>query len=216
MDARERLFRLLYILLILVLLVAAVGFLGYYFSNIFLYLLIAAVLSLMGRPLVKLLHKVRIYTYKIPESICALLTLLSLYGVFALIFSFMIPVVVDQTQALASIDVEVIAQSLSEPIASIEGFMHTYNLSEEDQSIETYFQEKILSLVNSTQISSLVNDVVGFTGDLFIAVFSVTFVSFFFLKETTMLHSIILTITPSGYEEKVDKIISSLKQLLTR
>lgn len=216
MDARARLFRLLYILLILLLLTATVGFLVYYFNNIFLYLLIAAVLSLMGRPLVKLLRKVRIRNYKIPDSICALLTLLAVYGLFALLFSLMVPVVVEQTQAFAGIDVEVIAESLKEPISSMEQFMHTYNLGAEDQSIETYFQEKILSLVNSTQISSLVNDIIGFTGDVFIAVFSVSFISFFFLKETAMLHSIILTITPSGYEDKVDKILSSLKRLLTR
>ena len=77
MDPRARLFRLIYILLIVLLFAAVVGFLFYYFSNIFLYLLIAAILSLMGRPLVKLLRKVRFRSYKIPDSLCALLTLLA-------------------------------------------------------------------------------------------------------------------------------------------
>ncbi len=216
MDSRARLFRLLYILLIVLLLAGLIGFLVYYFSDIFLYIVVAAVLSLMGRPLVKLLRKARIRDTKIPDSICALITLLGLYSSFAFLFILLIPVVVDQTQALSNVDVNAIQSSLNEPLGTIEHYMHTYKLSDENQSVQGYIEEKILSLVDSTKLSNLVNDVLGFTGNLFIALFSISFISFFLLKETTLLYSVIMTLAPSGYEDKVDKVISNLKHLLTR
>jgi predicted PurR-regulated permease PerM len=70
--------------------------------------------------------------------------------------------------------------------------------------------------VSTVQVSAVFNSVGSFLGNLFVAVFSVSFISFFLLKESQLLMSIILTLSPTGYEKRVEKIISKIKPLLTR
>jgi len=74
----------------------------------------------------------------------------------------------------------------------------------------------MLELVSGIQVSSLFNAFGAFVGNLFLAIFAITFISFFLLKESHLLTSIILTISPSGYEEKIQTILSKVKPLLTR
>ena len=187
-----------------------------FFRDILVYLLVAAVLSLMGRPIMRLLSRIRFRTYTLPDSVKAVLTLLTLLGIAILLFVIFVPVIVDQIQKIESINVESIAQSLEEPIQYLEEKAKEYHLTDDSVSVVTYFQSKTVSVLSSVKFSNIVNAVIGFTGDFFIALFSISFITFFFLKEQGMLSNIILTFVPNGYEERVTKILHSTKELLTR
>jgi predicted PurR-regulated permease PerM len=56
----------------------------------------------------------------------------------------------------------------------------------------------------------------GLTGEIFVAFFAITFISFFFLKDQSLFKNMIMTIVPTGYEERIGKVLSKSKQLLTR
>ena len=60
--------------------VIILGLLVWRFSNIVAYILIASVLSLIARPLVRLLDRIRIGKWHIPVSIRALLTLMVIWA----------------------------------------------------------------------------------------------------------------------------------------
>jgi predicted PurR-regulated permease PerM len=62
-------------------------FLAWYFSNILIYILVSAVLSIIGKPLKNLLLKIRLGKHFMPNSLAAGLTLMLLVAVF-LAFSF--------------------------------------------------------------------------------------------------------------------------------
>ena len=68
-----------------------IGFLVWYFSNIFLYILIAGILSLIGQPINHFFGKL-----KISDSISAALTLLSLLLIFFLLAIFFIPLITEE------------------------------------------------------------------------------------------------------------------------
>ena len=73
-----------YIIFILGLL--AVGFAIWFFRNVVAYIVISAVLSLIGAPVVSFLDRIRIKSFKIPKGLCAAVALLMIWGVFVLFF----------------------------------------------------------------------------------------------------------------------------------
>ena len=61
---------------------AVVIFIVWYFINIIAYILIAAVLSLIGRPIVEGLGRIKFREYGIPKWLRALVALLSIWFLF--------------------------------------------------------------------------------------------------------------------------------------
>ena len=58
------------------------GYLLWYFSNIVVYIVVSAVLSLIGAPIVDLLGKLNYRNIRLPSWLRALLTLIFLYTAF--------------------------------------------------------------------------------------------------------------------------------------
>jgi len=193
-----------------------IGLFIWYFFHIVVYILLAVVISLIGRPIIKLLNRVRIRGRKIPDTFQALLTLMSLYGIGLLIFLLFLPIVIQQAQGIASIDVQAMADKLKEPLASVEEFAATYQLQPEGKSIYEYAQDQLLSVISSIQFSAIANSITGFIGDLFLGIFAVTFISFFFLKEKQLFFNMMMGMMPDQYEEKLKNIFVSIQNLLTR
>ena len=79
-------------------------FLLWYFRNIVAYILIAGVLSLVGRPLVDLFNSIHIKRISFPKALSALLTLIILWGLILLFFVIFIPVISAQVKTLSTID----------------------------------------------------------------------------------------------------------------
>jgi predicted PurR-regulated permease PerM len=73
--------------------VALICFLAWYFSHILIYILIAAVLSLIGRPVVKRLDKIRIFKKQFPRVLSAVITLLIFWALFLLFIFVLSPLI---------------------------------------------------------------------------------------------------------------------------
>jgi predicted PurR-regulated permease PerM len=71
-------------------------------------------------------------------------------------------------------------------------------------------------LVGLGGVSSLFTGVFNFIGNAFIAVFSILFMTFFFLKDAQLFHRIIIAITPDSQVEHIKNIMASSSHLLTR
>ncbi|MDZ7635990.1 MAG: hypothetical protein U5L72_16770 [Bacteroidales bacterium] len=84
--------------------IALLVYLFWYFRSIFAYILIAGVISLIGRPVVDLLNSIRVWKFKFPRALSSLLTLILLYGLLALFFMIFIPLITKQLDALSGFD----------------------------------------------------------------------------------------------------------------
>ena len=193
-----------------------IGLFVWFFKNLIIYFIIAAIVSLMGRPIIKLFRRIRVKNLQFPDALSALLTLLFIYGLALSFFLLMIPLVIQQAESISNINEEIVTSSMRDPIESLDEFAHTHGLLEKNESIRTYLQDKLRSVVSFTRLSNLANNIIGFTGDFFIAVFSISFIAFFFLKDPKMLHSIIISMIPANYEERAEKVLTGVKTLLTR
>jgi predicted PurR-regulated permease PerM len=190
----------------------------WYVGELFIYLLISAVIALIGRPFMKLLDRVRIRQWRLPDSFKAVVTMLLIFGILSAIFSFFIPRLVQQTQQLEKLDTKAIAEGLEEPLAALRGVIERYNLVELEpgQTLEELFKSRVIEIASTLNLSNIFGAIAGITGDLFIGLFSILFITFFFLKERNLLRSVFITLTPDSYINKISNVLDSIKLLLTR
>jgi predicted PurR-regulated permease PerM len=193
-----------------------IGFLLWFFSSIVAYLVAAAVLSLIGSPLVELMGKLKLGKFRIPVSIRALLTLIILWTLFIGFFRVFIPIIANEANELSGVDVNSFMTRLADPISKIEGVWDEYNMGSDSITFTGYLQEKLSGILNFSIISNLFSSLAGILGNLFIAVFSISFISFFLLKEPGMLAEAIVLVVPAKHEEHVRRALKSIKRLLSR
>lgn len=192
------------------------SFLLWFFSSIVAYLIAAAVLSLIGSPLVELLGKVKLGKFRIPISLRALLTLIILWTLFIGFFRFIIPIIAHEATELSEVDVNSFVTRLAQPIGEVESIWEEYNMGTDSQTFTGYLQTKLAGILNFSIISNFFSSIAVILGDVFIAVFSISFISFFLLKEPGMLTEAIVLVVPAKHEEHVRRALKSIKRLLSR
>ena len=191
-------------------------FLLWYFSTIVTYILISVVLSFIGRPLVKWLSKLKYKTFRIPIGIAALMTLIILWIAFISFFRFIIPLLVKEVETLSQIDFTTVLESVEEPLIQLMQFFSSEPVVVDDQTFMGLLSENIGNKVDFSRLSDLFGKIAGTIGELLIAFFSVSFITFFFLKEDNMLRNGILLLVPTEMENKVAHILDSISYLLRR
>ena len=203
--------------IIIAVVVAIILFAVWYFLNIIAYILIASVLSLVGRPVVDLLGRIRYKNIRIPKWISALIALFLIWGVFILFFSLFIPLIANEANELSKVDLTPLLNQLQEPLQKLNQLFQEFNVGEgQYSSIEDYLMDKISSVMNISLLSSIFSTLTSLMGDIFIAIFAISFICFFFLKDDRMFGNGIILITPVKHEEAVRNALKSARSLLMR
>ena len=201
-----------YLLAILGILLA--GFGCWYFSKILFYIVFAAFLTLIGKPFQNAFRKIRIKKRALPEAIIALLTLISIYGIFAGLFSVFIPLVANEARIISNINSDEVVRNFQGPIHSIENTLVQFSTS--PVSLETYASEKLSSLLSAGQVTDFANIILRYTGNIFIAFFAISFFTFFFIKDGKEITETILLLSPEGSTHHIRSILQDAKHLLVK
>lgn len=190
---------------------------AWYFRSIVVYILVSGVLSIMGRPLVDLLSRIRVKKLTFPRTLAALITLLIIWGVIILFFYIFIPLVTTQLNYFSTIDSEKIVRLVEAPIARVEQLFRFFNKDISDQiSIQDYIVTKVSGVLNVDLIQNFLGSIFGIMGNVIVAIFSITFITFFFLKDQRLFFESILMWVPDKYTENVTRALHSIQRLLTR
>jgi predicted PurR-regulated permease PerM len=191
-------------------------FLGWYFSDILAYIIIAAVISLLGRPLVQLLQAVHIRKIKLNAAISAAITLLSFIFIVSLFVLFIVPLISDQANMIANIDNEAVSSYFATTIADIQQFMISYGFIDNSQDIMLMAEKQLSDFLDLAHFTNFFGQLLSATSGLLMGTFIVMFLSFFFLKEPQLLRSFILALVPEPYEDDVKLVMTDSRRLLTR
>ncbi len=191
-------------------------FLIWYFSAIVTYILISVVLAFLGRPLVNWLSMLHFKRIHIPKGIAALIALIAIWAIIYTFFRFMIPLLISELETLSRIDIEALINSIEEPIIKILKLSGNDSLVVENKTFLDVLTDRITSKFDLTQLPNIFVYIAGTIGDLLIGAFSVSFITFFFLKEKNMFREGILLIVPTEFETKVAHILDSISYLLRR
>ena len=193
-----------------------VVFLCWYFSSIIAYILVAVVLSFFGHPIIDLLGKVKIKGKRMPNGLRAGIALVCIWFVLVLFFYTVIPLVSQEFQSLSDISITNIVNKLEDPLADLEEGLKHFGIIDANQDIKEYIVKNLKSVVDVTQIQNLFGSLAGTISSIFIALFSVTFMAFFFLKDSNLFYKMLLAVVPARYGEGVGKALDSIQRLLVR
>ncbi len=187
-----------------------------YFSEVVSYILISWVISMIGQPIMSfLLVKLHLLRFNFGKSLAALLTLLILFGIMGILLWMFIPLVIQQAVVLSKVDFDAISQALQEPIDRLNIWLRSMGL-EPGPSASQQVKSLIGGYFDPSRLSAFFGSLLGKAGNLFIGIFSVLFISFFFLKERGLFTEIIEAAVPTEMEKKVRNVIDDVSILLTR
>ena len=110
---------------------AVILYLMWFFSAVVIYILVSAVLAIMGRPLVNKLSELSFRGRHLPRWCAATITLIVIWVVFATIFSLFIPLIFGKINEFASLDFSSVLASIEEPKAQAQAYIqHTFAMHE--------------------------------------------------------------------------------------
>lgn len=203
--------------LLVILGVLVLGLLTWRFSSIVAYILVASVITLIARPLVHLMGRIRIGTWKLPTSFRALLTLMVVWGVFFGFLRLFIPLVANEASELSRIDTQVLITEFEQPIQKLETWLSQLNLDQEEGfSVRSEIQHLLASVLNIEVITNLVTTLASLLGNLAWAIFAISFITFFMLREESLITGYLVTLFPEDKEDAFRHALESVKHLLRR
>ncbi|MEZ5014744.1 MAG: AI-2E family transporter [Chitinophagales bacterium] len=206
-----------------VVIVATLAFLFGFFwlvmqiTAILFYLIIAAIISILGKPICDFMESFKIGKYRIPDFLSSLITIALMYGlIFGMVLIFA-PMVAEQTETISNLDTEKIAGGLQEQLQTLDEFIaHMQSGADSTISVEETISQNLRSALNVTSLTHILNNILGGLGNIIVALFSITFMTFFFLRDEQLFYRIIMTLTPDNIEPQVKSVLHSSKRYLTR
>lgn len=197
--------------------IAIIAALCWYFRSVLAYILIAVVVSLVAKPLMGLLQKIRIKGRKAPDWILAALSLILVLGIILSIVATLIPIVGNIVKDISLANIENSVRSLSVPLSEFNEFLRTIVPSlGEDFKIEVTVIQEVQKLFNPAIFSSVIGSAASFLTSFGIGLFSVVFIGFFFIKDDGLFTEIVCALVPDKHEATTEKAISDIGHLLSR
>lgn len=188
--------------------ISLVLFFLYKIQSVIVYIAIAGVISLIGRPIVLFLRR----KLKFNTTIAVILTMVLFIGLLLGLLRMFIPLVVEQGQNLSLLDINELQHNAENLYSEIITY---FDLSKVDveQSIK---DSGMLSSLDYSIIPNFLNSFIGGLGESLIGLFSVLFISFFFLKDSKLFENGIITFIPDSKESRWKNSSEKIKDLLSR
>lgn len=195
----------------------AILFLVWYFSSIVVYILVSAVLAIIGCPLVCRLSQIHIRSWKVPRWLAALLTLLLIWVVLSTLFSLFLPLVYSKIYQLSTLDFGAVVGSIEEPIARAQAYLHgLFAMPPTEFSLPDAITSTLRDTVSIQTVNTAFSSIVSLALSSVIAIFSISFITFFFLKDDGLFYAMVTGMFPTRYSENVTHALDSITVLLSR
>jgi predicted PurR-regulated permease PerM len=178
--------------------------------------MIAAVIALIGRPLVKQLERIHIGKFRFPNWANVVITLLLFLSVGIGLLRLLVPLIGSEIERLQAVDIQSLIDGSEATMSEIKSRLDTWGIRYDEALSTDQLYSYVQELFSTVSFSSIANSLLSTFGNLFVAAFSVLFISFFLLKERQILHNIIFTLTPDSQAEKVENVVNNTKRLLSR
>lgn len=200
-----------------VLLTALVLFLVWYFSSIVCYILVSAVLAVMGRPLVRRLERLRLQRWKVPRALAALVTLLVIWVVAVVCGWLFVPLVFDKLNQFTTLDFAAVLRGIEAPVVRLQNYLSAFfALPHESFSLSEAILASLADWINLESLDLFFSSIVGLTLSVAIAFFSISFITFFFLKEDGLFYAMVTGLFPERYSENITRALDAVTYLLSR
>ena len=141
----------------------------YEVQSIIIYIAIAAVISLIGSPIIRFLKR----TLKFPNSIAVITTMFLFIGILSGLISMFIPLLIKQSENLSLLNIDQLQTTIQHLVIQINDYFLARNIDVLNELKNADLFQNIKAIPN------FLNAVIGTVANLSIALFSVLFITFF-------------------------------------
>ncbi|QNM85997.1 AI-2E family transporter [Polaribacter pectinis] len=182
------------------------GYFLYTIQSVIVYIIIASVISLIARPIILLLRR----KLKFPNTLAVVTTMVLFLGIITGIIILFIPLITEQGKSLSLLQSD-------ELQANIQNIFNQITAYFSSKGIDVLGELKSIDFTSQfKEIPNLLNSVLGTLGSLSVGLFSVLFISFFFMKDSRLLKNGVMTIIPNKTEGRFSKSLETINDLLSR
>ena len=186
------------------------------FANILVYLLISLVLATILRPMVSSLTRIQLLGLRLPRGMAILAAFVVLFMVLTLFVVQFIPLVSDQVEVLSNVNYETLYYQFTRPITIFEEFLLQHGLTQREpgfivDSLKGYMNQ----LFEDLEMERIVNSLIEVTGNIFIGLMAVLFITYFLLQEKGLVRKNLISLIPNQYFEVSIAAIYKIEKLLS-
>ena len=180
----------------------------YLIRPILIYLSISLVITIILSPLLLFL-KTRL---KFNNSIAAITSMSGLILIIGLLIKSFIPLLVEQARNLSLLNSTELQSSVNNIIEKYSDLYFTNNFN----FINSIVNSKLFNQIDLSYITDLLNSIIASLGSFSIGIFTIIFITFFFLKDSEIIINKIKLLIPKAMKSNVNKSISQINHLLSR
>ncbi len=180
----------------------------YKIETVIIYLVLAYIVSLIGRPVKQFLIK----RFKLKDSLAAAVTLFVFLVFFGSLFALFVPMIYEQGKNLSLLDFNQFQKQLEELLANVNIYFQNKNI----HFLENFSLDQFFSKLDLSIIPDLVNSILNIIGNLVIGLFAVLFISFFLLQDSSLVTHFIFKFVPDNDIQKYKELIDTIQTLLSR
>ena len=180
----------------------------YKIQSVILYIIIAAIISLIGLPIVKFLKT----KLKFNNTLAVIVAMTTIIGLLSSLIGLLIPLVVEQGQNLSLLNIKELESSVESLYQKVIHYLSDKDI-DVDKSLTT---SNLFSKIDYSIIPNFLNAIIGGFGSFSIALFSIIFISFFLLIDSKLLEQGILTFVTDRNEDGTKRSLNEIRNLLSR
>lgn len=185
-----------------------IGYIIYELKIIVGYLIIASILTLLARPVVKLLSS----KLKFGSTLASIVAISFILIVISGVISLLIPLVLEQGKNLSLLNVNAFQDKINTLYIEFNGYLNKFNIDLNQSLVDIEGLTK-----NSVEaIPVLLNSVGSILGSITLGILSVIFITFFLLKDGEYFEKLFTQLFPTKMKKRIEKSLIEIKILLSR
>ena len=188
----------------------------WYFTSILTFLLIASLIGVANQPLMRLLGKIKFRKKQLPSTIRAALSMIIMISLMIGFLAILIPAINSQASALMKVDYESVSDNIGQNLINLENKLRDIGTLGPNEELEHRIGDKLRDLVSTIQLNNIFSGLVSTTGSIFMGIFSILFLSFFFISDKDLFTRIVMLFVPENKYDKTGEILNKINKMLTR
>ena len=185
-----------------------IGYIIYELKIIVGYVIIASILTLLARPVVKLLTS----KLKFGSTLASIVAISFILIVISGVISLLIPLVLEQGKNLSLLNVNAFQDKINTLYIEFNGYLNKFNIDLNQSLVDIEGLTK-----NSVEaIPVLLNSVGSILGSITLGILSVIFITFFLLKDGEYFEKLFTQLFPTKMKKRIEKSLIEIKVLLSR
>ena len=164
--------------------IAIIGSICWILKSVLAYILIAVVVSLLAKPVMHITGKLQIKGKSLPAWLLATFSLILVVGTTITILSGIIPIISSIIQNVSVTNITEAVKGIAVPLSDFNHFLQErVPALGDDFKIEVAIAQEIQTVFNVNVFSSVIGSAASILTNICVGLFSIIFISFFFIKD---------------------------------